>query len=83
VPRFDGTGPRGAGPMTGRGQGYCILQLSDEDRPARGYAGLQGTPVRLDAPAARPGRSMPAAMRPGRLARRGRRRRWPRWWSRM
>lgn len=23
MPRFDGTGPQGAGPMTGRGQGRC------------------------------------------------------------
>ncbi len=23
MPRFDGTGPGGAGPMTGRGMGYC------------------------------------------------------------
>lgn len=23
MPRFDGTGPQGAGPMTGGGRGYC------------------------------------------------------------
>jgi Family of unknown function (DUF5320) len=23
MPRLDGTGPQGAGPMTGRGRGYC------------------------------------------------------------
>jgi hypothetical protein len=23
MPRFDGSGPMGAGPMTGRGMGYC------------------------------------------------------------
>ena len=23
MPRFDGTGPRGTGPVTGRGMGYC------------------------------------------------------------
>jgi hypothetical protein len=23
MPRLDGTGPQGAGPMTGRGMGYC------------------------------------------------------------
>ena len=24
MPRFDGTGPRGQGPMTGRGLGFCV-----------------------------------------------------------
>ena len=24
MPRGDGTGPRGGGPMTGRGMGYCV-----------------------------------------------------------
>ncbi|WP_072870317.1 DUF5320 domain-containing protein [Desulfofundulus thermosubterraneus] len=28
MPGFDGSGPRGAGPMTGRGQGYCIVPLT-------------------------------------------------------
>ncbi|WP_423219783.1 DUF5320 domain-containing protein [Desulfofundulus australicus] len=30
VPGFDGSGPRGAGPMTGRGRGYCIVPLTSE-----------------------------------------------------
>ncbi len=29
MPRFDGTGPDGMGPMTGRGMGYCITRVSD------------------------------------------------------
>ena len=45
MPGFDGTGPEGAGPMTGRGQGYCVMELPAPGRPAIGYAGLQGTPV--------------------------------------
>ena len=28
MPGFDGTGPRGLGPMTGWGGGYCIVPLS-------------------------------------------------------
>lgn len=28
MPGFDGTGPRGMGPMTGRGRGYCAVPLS-------------------------------------------------------
>jgi hypothetical protein len=31
MPRFDGTGPMGLGPMTGRGMGYCAVPVS---RPA-------------------------------------------------
>lgn len=28
MPNYDGTGPKGEGPMTGCGQGYCILPIS-------------------------------------------------------
>jgi hypothetical protein len=28
MPRFDGTGPQGRGPMTGRGQGTCIIPVN-------------------------------------------------------
>jgi len=28
MPRFDGTGPRGMGPMTGGGRGYCAVPLN-------------------------------------------------------
>ena len=46
MPGFDGTGPSGQGPMTGRGQGFCILRVSEE-KPGevKGLAGLQGVPV--------------------------------------
>ena len=27
MPGFDGTGPMGTGPMTGRGMGYCAVPL--------------------------------------------------------
>jgi hypothetical protein len=29
MPRYDGTGPMGMGPMTGKGKGYCIVPLDD------------------------------------------------------
>lgn len=45
MPRFDGTGPRGEGPLTGRGQGYCAVSKPASGEPY-GYAGLQGRPVR-------------------------------------
>ena len=44
MPRFDGTGPRGAGAMTGRGEGYCAVAYPKGDRPY-GYAGIQGRPL--------------------------------------
>jgi hypothetical protein len=83
MPRFDGTGPRGGGPMTGRGEGHCALVLpsaKDEGVPY-GYAGLKGTPVRQSTPASVPplgrriGGWLPPAVRLGRAHRRGRRRR--------
>ena len=54
MPRFDGTGPRGQGPMTGRGEGYCAVKIPESGEVPYGYAGQQGRPVRLRAPAARP-----------------------------
>jgi hypothetical protein len=48
MPGFDGTGPRGRGPLTGRGEGYCALVLPADGQAPFGYAGLQGRPVRMD-----------------------------------
>jgi len=31
MPRFDGTGPRGEGSMTGGGRGYCVVPLNEAD----------------------------------------------------
>lgn len=31
MPKFDGTGPNGEGPMTGRGMGYCVIPLSTQE----------------------------------------------------
>lgn len=49
MPAFDGTGPRGQGPMTGRGEGYCAIRLPNPEsgRVPYGYAGRAGVPVRL------------------------------------
>ena len=33
MPGFDGTGPLGQGPFTGRGMGFCALKLSDIKDP--------------------------------------------------
>jgi hypothetical protein len=46
MPGFDGTGPFGQGPMTGRGLGFCVLTNSEETQgQVKGFAGLQGTPI--------------------------------------
>jgi hypothetical protein len=79
MPGFDGTGPQGKGPMTGRGEGHCALVLPSEGgRAPYGYAGLQGTPIVLGALTRRPllrrrilGR-LPGVRRGGRAMRRGR-----------
>ncbi|MGC9393475.1 MAG: DUF5320 domain-containing protein [Anaerolineae bacterium] len=74
MPRFDGTGPRGAGAMTGRGEGYCAVAYPKGSRPY-GYAGIQGRPIggfgfmRRFSPLRRFGRGV-------RGGRRGRRARW-------
>jgi len=46
MPGFDGTGPRGMGPLTGGGRGYCATVLPDPatGAPVYGYAGLAGRP---------------------------------------
>ena len=31
MPGFNGTGPRGMGPMTGCGMGYCVIPLSTRE----------------------------------------------------
>ena len=46
MPGFDGTGPSGQGPMTGRSQGFCVLtNLEENPSQVKGIAGLQGVPV--------------------------------------
>ena len=84
MPRFDGTGPQGQGPMTGRGEGYCAVKHPDSGEAPYGYAGVQGTPVRMVARPAlgtRFARWIRPALRMGRgFGRgRGRGRRFGRW----
>jgi hypothetical protein len=85
MPKYDGTGPRGEGMFTGRGEGYCALRLPqpDSDEPAVGYAGIAGRPTRLVTGQQQPLASADAAAKPrlpchsrasGRRCRCGRRR---------
>lgn len=43
MPGFDGTGPRGQGPITGRGMGYCAV-------PVSGLASARGAVAPLATP---------------------------------
>ena len=47
MPDCDGTGPRGQGPLTGRGMGFCVLKI-DPENPERvtGFAGLHNKPIK-------------------------------------
>lgn len=49
MPGFDGTGPRGLGPMSGGGRGFCILKHPDKPgEGVTGYAGYAGRPIEQD-----------------------------------
>jgi len=46
MPGFDGTGPRGYGPITGGGRGFCMLKIPDTtNETITGFAGISGRPV--------------------------------------
>ena len=55
MPRFDGTGPQGQGPMSGRGEGHCAIKLCGSGPAPLGYAGIQGAPVSPESLSAQPG----------------------------
>ena len=47
MPGFDGTGPLGQGPMTGRSRGFCVLTTSKENPDQiDGLVGIEGKPIR-------------------------------------
>jgi len=66
MPGFDGTGPLGAGSMTGRGRGYCMLPVQ----------GITPCPTMYR----RPGYWFCGRPRLGLALRRGWRGCWGRWW---
>ena len=53
MPRYNGTGPRGEGPLTGRGDGYCAVKLAEPGEQPRGIVGLEGRPVNPATPVGR------------------------------
>jgi len=47
MPGFDGTGPLGQGPMTGRGQGFCFFDIfGRKPRPNSRYCGIKSCACR-------------------------------------
>jgi len=49
MPGFDGTGPRGMGPMSGGGRGFRILKHPDKPGETfTGYTGYAGRPFAQD-----------------------------------
>lgn len=60
MPGFDGTGPQGKGPMTGKAQGYCVFRNANgESTHLRGFAGAQGIPVDVELPEGKEVTDMP------------------------
>lgn len=51
MPRKDGTGPRGRGPLSGAGAGDCAVEISETGEIKRGIAGQSGRPVGGQTPA--------------------------------
>jgi hypothetical protein len=35
MPKLDGSGPTGKGPMTGRGSGYCVIPINTTEEEVR------------------------------------------------
>ena len=79
MPAYDGTGPAGQGPLTGRGEGYCAIRLPNprSGQVAQGYAGRALVPVRLGL---RQRLGLGGALRLGRRRGRGGRRLFGRRW---
>jgi hypothetical protein len=68
MPGFNGTGPSGRGPLSGGGRGYCAIVVppAGSEQAPYGYAGLQGSPVIMDAAeGVEPTAAAPTIPRPG------------------
>ena len=50
MPGFDGTGPRGFGPMTGGGRGFCAVPTAAWRPRHRGFGGWGGYGMRWRSP---------------------------------
>jgi len=54
MPGYDGRGPRGLGPMSGRCGSYRILETpAGGHQPVKGIAGLSGRPITIPSRASR------------------------------
>jgi len=45
MPFRDGTGPRGMGPMTGRGLGFCAIRIPEHPYPRAPFQGFVPWPA--------------------------------------
>ena len=50
MPSFNGTGPLGQGPMTGRGRGYCTVPAGNNPGMPYGIYGIGSSPVNTSYP---------------------------------
>jgi len=50
MPGFNGTGPAGIGPMTGRGRGYCAVPVGNNSSVPYGISGTRNSPVNASYP---------------------------------
>jgi len=41
MPNFDGSGPQGEGPLTGRGRGFCVVELGSETSKIKNFKGKE------------------------------------------
>ena len=72
MPGFDGRGPLGQGPMTGKGQGLCMLKIPDgKSGFMTGFVGLSGEPFSSERRAAMPGGDGTGPMGAGPMTGRG------------
>lgn len=67
MPGHDGTGPRGLGPITGKGDGYCVVCIPGDSRePRLGLVGLSGRSAGVSPSSANSG-ATPSALENARI----------------
>jgi hypothetical protein len=66
MPRYDGGGPLGRGPMTGSSEGFCIVEIPDvSEEPMEGFIGLTGRNIHGSTTIQKEDMTMPGRNRTG------------------